>query len=367
MVSKPRILFIIPSMHGGGSERVVSHLVKNINPGKFDITLVLIKKEGVFLKDIPDYVEIMDLGLSRTRYAPVKIFNLLWKQKPNIVFSTLGHLNLVIASLKLLLPRSIRFIARESSTVSLHNKNEVYPALFDFLFRTVYKSFDKIVCQSGYMQHDLIQNYNIPPEKTIIINNPIDEKRINQTIELAPDPFRHSGKINFIAVGRLSKEKGFDRLIKAFKYVQDDTIHLSIIGEGVEKDKLNALAKAENVAHKVSLLGFIPNPYVYMKHAKALIQTSYYEGFPNVVIEANACGIPVIGFKSPGGIAEIISNAVCGSLVEDGNLIELAKTITRTAYTPFDRQQIVHQTSERYSLNKVIGSYEALFLELLNS
>lgn len=366
MVLKPRILFIIPSMHGGGSERVVSHLVRHINPARFDITLALVKKEGVFLKGIPGYVEIINLGLSRTRYAPLKIFKLLWKQKPDIVFSTLGHLNLVIASLKHLLPKSIRFIARESSTVSLHNKNEVYPALFDFLFRTVYKSFDRIVCQSGFMQLDLIQNYNIPAEKTLVINNPVDEDQICQVIGTAPNPFQETDRINFVAVGRLSKEKGFDRLIKAFKYVEDKTIHLSIIGDGVDKDKLVSLAEAEHLTDRISFLGFIPNPYVYMRYAKALIQTSYYEGFPNVVIEANACGVPVIGFRSPGGISEIINNAACGTLVEDGNLAALAQSITQAANTEYDRQRIMAYTSERYSLNKVISSYETLFSELLN-
>ncbi|WP_161891113.1 glycosyltransferase [Pontibacter russatus] len=354
-------------MHGGGSERVVSHLVRHINPDKFEIILALIKKEGVFLKGIPENVEIVNLDLSRTRYAPLKIFRLLRKQKPDIVFSTLGHLNLMIASLRRLLPKSIRFIARESSTVSLHNKNEVYPALFDFLFRTVYKSFDKIVCQSGYMQQDLIQNYNIPAEKTLVINNPVDEAQIHHIIGTAPNPFQDPGRINFVAVGRLSKEKGFDRLIKAFKYIEDRSIHLSIIGDGVDKDKLVSLAEAEHLTDRISFLGFIPNPYVYMRYAKALIQTSYYEGFPNVVIEANACGVPVIGFRSPGGISEIINNTICGTLVEDDNQAALAESITQVAHTEYDRQRIMALTTERYALNKIISSYEALFSELSNS
>ncbi|MBF8964583.1 glycosyltransferase [Pontibacter sp. FD36] len=359
------IFFIIPSLHGGGSERFVTHLVKNLNAVKFNITLVLVRKEGVFLSEIPSHVRILDLNLSRTRYAPFKVIKLIWRHKPDIVFSTLGHLNLVIAGIRHVLPKSTKFIARESSTVSVHNKNEVYPALFDFLFRTVYRSFDKIVCQSRYMQHDLLKNYNIPVEKTIVINNPIDEDYIRFKAGMASTPFP-ADKINFVAVGRLSKEKGFDRLIESFKIIRDKSIHLNIIGDGVDKVKLQQYVAAAGLGESISFLGFQSNPYPYMESAKALIQTSYYEGFPNVIIEANACGTPVIGFKSPGGIAEIVDNIKSGWLIEDGNLAELANKIQEVAYIKFDPESAKSYTSARFSLKKIIGEYEQLFISILN-
>lgn len=364
MNAKHQVLFIIPSMHGGGSERVVSHLIKNINPEQFDLTLVLIKKEGVFVKDIPHHVKVIDLGFSRTRYAPIKIFRLLWKLKPDLVFSTLGHLNLLIASLKAFMPKKTKFIARESSTVSLHNRNEVYPDLFDFLFRTVYKNFDRIVCQSEFMQQDLIHNYKVPVEKTIVINNPIDDNYIKQSIEGTTNPYT-SNAVHFVSIGRLSREKGVDRLIKAFKFVSNKNIHLNIIGDGVDKNKLISLSKSEGLDSSISFLGFQENPYGYMHYAKALIQTSHYEGFPNVVIEANACGTPVIGFKSPGGISEIITEAFCGTLVDNGNLKELANEIMKAANKDFDKQRIIDHTIERYSLKKIISKYERLFCDVL--
>ncbi|KAA5544749.1 glycosyltransferase [Adhaeribacter rhizoryzae] len=365
MQPKPSIFFIIPSLHGGGSERVITHLIRNLNPDLFSITLVLVKKEGVFLSAIPEQVPIIVLNSSQTRYIPVKLVKLIWQHKPDIVFSTLGHLNLIIATLRFLMPAKTRFIARESSMVSLHNKNERFPIIFNLLFKTVYKSFYKIVCQSRYMQQDLIENYNIPLSKTFVINNPIDFKLINSHINVQQSPYE-PGFVNFVAVGRLSVEKGYNRLIDAFAAVPEQNIKLTIIGEGDDYDLLVKRIAERGLENKVCLARFIKNPYNYMFHAHALIITSHYEGFPNVVIEANACGTPVIAMNSPGGISEIIDENRNGWLIQDDNILALTQKIREVALLPKPAPAALVQLAEqKYSLAYIIQKYEGLFTEAL--
>jgi glycosyltransferase involved in cell wall biosynthesis len=360
MRRKLHLLFFVPNLEGGGSERVVSILLKYLDKSKFDLTLALVKKKGVFLEDIPMEVKVIDLDSSRTRNAIIKIVKTIRAEKPDIVFSTLGHLNLILASIRVFFSRTIVFIARESSMVSLHNKNEVYPFLFDILFRTVYHNFDKIICQSMYMRDDLLKNYRIPKKKISVINNPVDSRRINESILDDYNLFNDS-KINFITVGRMSLEKGFEDVIKAFSYVKSPNIHLTMIGEGILRPSLERLSLDLDLSNKITFLGFQKNPYKYMSKAKCLVLTSHYEGFPNVVLEANACGIPVIAFNSPGGVSEIIDNGKNGWLIENRSLTDLAKKIEETASQNFEKDQIKNYIEQRFGVTKILRQYQELF------
>ncbi len=196
MTIRKKIIFILPSMEGGGSERVVSILVKHLSREKFDIILVLLRKKGQYLDDLPNDITIIDLNVNAARFAVFKIINIIRKLNPDIVFSTLGHLNILISILKPFLATKIKFIARESSIVSLRN-NQKYPtALFDLLYKTFYNNFDWIICQSNYMMNDLHNHYKIKKEKMIVINNPVDIENINQLSKESDNLLFEKEKIN---------------------------------------------------------------------------------------------------------------------------------------------------------------------------
>ncbi|MDQ3536098.1 MAG: glycosyltransferase, partial [Bacteroidota bacterium] len=225
-------MFIIPALTGGGAEKVITLLLKYINREKFTPILVLIKKIGPFVGDIPTDIKLIDLKCRSTKSAFLKIFHTIRVEKPHVVMSTLGHLNLIIALLKFFLPQKIFYIARESNIISLHNKNEKYPLIFNFLFRTVYKNFDKIICQSRSMKDDLVKEFFIPSDKIETINNPIDFKAIEKLkLESTGTKFSPS-KTYFLAAGRLTEQKSFSRLIKSFSMTKNRNNHLIIMGDG---------------------------------------------------------------------------------------------------------------------------------------
>ncbi len=347
---KIKIVFVIPSLHTGGSERVTIHLVRNIDRSKFDVNLVVLCYEGALIKLIPDDIKVIPLNYKRTVYSVFSLLKIAWTLKPDILFSTLGHLNLLIALLKPLIPGKTFLVARESNIISIRNKDERYPKIFDFLFKTVYKRFPCIICQSEYMANDLRENYSIPKEKMVIINNPVDFSLIPAVASISPA----SNVMNLISVGQLRREKGYDRLIKslagctfAFEY--------KIIGGGPQRE-IQALIDSLGLQDRIRLLGAILNPYQELCASDCMLLGSYYEGFPNVVIEANACGVPVIAFSAPGGHNEIIEQGTNGWFVNTPE--ELRSLLETRAYEKLDKNQIANRTRERYDLQKIVLEYE---------
>lgn len=350
------ILFIIPALTGGGSERVMINIITNIDYNKFKPILAILKKEGPFLKDIPKNIDIIDLKCKRTRYSFLKVAKLIWDLKPDIMLSTLGHLNLLIAILIKILPSRICYIARESSTVSLRNKTEKYPWLYNILYRKIYKNFDKIICQSKGMKNDLELNFNINGKKIEVIHNPVDFAKI-ENYKYESDNSISSYKDYVVSAGRLLPHKGFDRLIKAFSLIKNSNLQLIILGEGEEKERLITIAKEANVGERVKLIGFQDNPFKYYYHAKLFLLGSYLEGFPNVVLEANACGIPAVCFKCP-GVDEIISDGINGFVVNRDDNQLFADTVENALNYGFNKNEIIKLTKSKYDSGRIVKQYE---------
>lgn len=359
-ISKKRVMFFLPMLNGGGAERVVLTLLEHIDKKHFEPILVLLANKGHYAGMVSKGIKIIDLQAPQARNAVFKIIKVIYSHKPDVVFTTLAYLNLIIAILRPILPKNILFIARESNTVSIRNKREKYPRLFDWLYRHVYQNFDLIVTQSEYMKNDLIINYNIAPEKMITIYNPVNtqtiKKQYNQT---QPDlPKNHC---NLLAVGKLSYQKGFDLLLETMRHL-DKKYYLTILGEGNEYAALQELIIKNNLQKQVHLAGFTQNPYSFMKNADLLVLSSRFEGLPNVVLEANSCGTPVVAFDAPGGTAEIIHNGKNGFLVPAFDTQAFAQTIQKACHYPFDYERIKKETEQNFGIDKIIKLYENLFI-----
>ncbi len=251
------------------------------------------------------------------------------------------------------------FIARESNTVSVRNKREKYPRLFDWLYKKVYKNFDIIVTQAKYMRDDLVNNYGINTSKMVIIYNPVDSEAITEK-SLQNSEVNLPDKYNLLAVGKLGYQKGFDILLSIMTQL-DERYHLTILGEGSDKVALESQIKTLNLEKSVSLLGFCDNPYAYMKKADLFVLSSRYEGLPNVVLEANSCGTPVVAFDAPGGTGEIVKKDENGFLVPPFDEEAFAQAIKKAGEFDFDEEAIMNATKENFSIEKIIHAYESIF------
>ncbi|WP_283602876.1 glycosyltransferase [Serratia proteamaculans] len=307
-----KILFIMPILGRSGADRVIFTLLNNIDRSLFEPYLLLYKndeRKNTLVKELKSDVVVEYLNVTgRARYSLPKILTGIRrtckKFDINTIFISSGTSNATLSPFLFFFGRGIKKIARESNLPSLFEKNIVA----NFLYKKTYKNYDLIVAQSDDMKRDLIYKMQLPEKKIIKINNPLDYKRIKLLAAEQPEIVLPPGKINFLTIGRLTHQKGYDLLLKAFSELNKENYHLTIIGEGEDKELLYDLCHDLALTQYVTFVDSIENPYAIMRQADVFISSSRWEGYPNVVIESLACGIPVIANDYPGGIKEIISD-----------------------------------------------------------
>ncbi|RRT87402.1 glycosyltransferase [Empedobacter falsenii] len=348
------ILFILPDLNQGGAERVITTLCNELDRTKFCPKLVLFKKEGYYLNHLKDDVEIIELKVSRIRYSIFKIIPLIKKLKPEIVFTGWGEISAFLSPIISLFPKT-KFITRETNVVSKHVKRK--EILFFYRF---YNNFHQIIAQSDDMKNDLIENFRISENKIVKINNPVDFDLINRLkIESVNVGFNMSYK-NIVAIGNLSPRKGFDLLLNVMNELKGENIHLTILGDGAFKDEL-AQQKDELGLNNVTLKGKVSNPFVYLKNADLFVLSSRYEGFPNVLLEAGACGTYSLTNNCPGGINEIVQEGINAEIFPIENSKGFAEKMKEILNQSHDKEKIVKSIYSRFSKEIIISKYESIF------
>src|SRR5262245_50827191 len=152
MERRPRhILFLIPNLTVGGAERVIVTLLNHLDRSKFELTLGVLDTRGaaVLKEQLAPHIKLLDLRGSRVRYALPKLIRVIWRLKPDVVFSTMGHLNIALAIAKPLLPKGIRYLARETLIVSEQLRDSAFSGAWGWAYRHFYSRFDEIICQSS--------------------------------------------------------------------------------------------------------------------------------------------------------------------------------------------------------------------------
>ena len=361
-----KVLFIARSMRGGGAERFLAILLKHIDRTRFSPSLALVENEGPFLGDLPEDIEVIDLKAGRVRYALPKIVGLVREKTPNVIFCCIGYLTIAVIMARPLIPREVKIIGRETNIPSINIWQSPFPRLLRFLYRWLYPRLDMLVCQSVDMRDDLTKLFSFPSSKAIIVNNPVDMDEIRKRAQDGEQVFRQ-GRFNILAAGNFTYQKGFDLLLQSMAQLKTKNWHLTILGEGAEENTLKLLAKELNLSSKMTFAGFVSNPYPYMAKADLFVLSSRFEGFPNVALEAMACGTPVVAFDCPGGINEIIEDGVNGLRVEPGNVTGFADGVERSLKARWDEDLIKKSVEKKCGVEKIVAEYERVFLEVLNA
>jgi glycosyltransferase involved in cell wall biosynthesis len=350
----------IPSLRGGGAERVFSILAGNFDNTRFSVHLLTLSPLGVYHDDLPNHVCRESLGTSGVRKSFFKIIRRVKTTAPDVILSTLPHMNKAIGLVSLFIDRRIKLIARESSvpTMGLYRKKPI----MRLLHRIPYRFFDAVVCLNEHMRNDFVNNSGFPNKRLSVIPNPVDTQKIRKLGDAGVR--KHHDKIEMMCAGRLVEDKGFDLSLRVTAAL-DEKYVLRILGEGPDRKKLEMQAGKLGIAHRVFFEGFQKNPFHYYMNADVFLLTSRREGFPNTLLEAMACGLPVVAFRCHDGIAEIVKDGVTGYVVDLEDIRGMSLNVKSLAKAPLDAQTIIDSVRERYELNIVVKQYERLIEQVV--
>ena len=347
----------------GGAERMMVNILNYFAEDGKEVHLVIFNHMGALIDLLDSRIVIHDLEMLSVAKGMPKCLKKLKNLKPDIIFSGTAHVNIALAPfipiMKIFLPQT-RWIARETNLASMKNKKQKYPKLFDFLYRNVYKNYTTIIAQSEDMRDDLLLNYPSAGKKSLVINNPIDIDRVTELSKEEITYSFNSKKINLINVAIMRQAKRHNLLLEVFSKLPSN-YNLVLVGSGDEEDSLKLLAKSLNIEERVTFEGHRSNPYPYIESSDLFVLSSEHEGFPNVLLEANSLGLPIVAFACPGGITEIIEEGKNGFSVSNGDIEEMVKTIIKASDYQSDREKIIARTRERFAHNIILEQYREVF------
>ena len=341
--SQPRspIAFFLPSVRGGGAQRVIVNLVQGITERGIPVDVVLATAEGVFLEHLPPAARVVDLGVRRLLRSIPPLTRYLRRERPRVLVSSMSHANLIALWSARLARRSTPVVVTVHNTMSQSTPDEggLAGALSMRLLRTFYPWAGSVVAVSRGAADDLARTSGLSRERVEVVYNPVITPDLLALARKAPNhPWFAPGQPPVVlAVGRLTRQKDFHTLIRAFAEVRRGRpARLIILGEGEDRPGLETLIRQLDLADEVALPGFRDDAMAFMAGSALFVLSSAWEGLPTVLIEALAAGTPVVSTDCPSGPREILQNGRLGALVPVGDAAALARAMVQALEGPVD-------------------------------
>lgn len=301
----------------------------------FAVDLVLAKAEGPYLVEVAPRVRVVDLGARGVLASLPGLVRYLRRERPCAMLSALSHANVIALVARRLAGGRTRLVVSERAHLSLSMKTEPgrRGRLMPWFMRYAYPWADGVVAVSAGVADDLAPVIALPRESIKVIYNPVvGEATLSGANAALDHPWFAPGEPPVVlGVGRLTTQKDFSVLLRAFAKVRKmRPLRLMILGEGELRPELEALVRQLGIGADVALPGFQANPLVYMRRAALFVLSSRFEGLPNVLIQAMACGTPVVSTDCPSGPAEILEGGKWGQLVPVGDVERMATAMSAT-------------------------------------
>lgn len=348
---------MIPTLHAGGAERIMSFIAQNLDKNKFNTILIVVGLENESKYKV-DNCEIIFLNKTRVRNGVLAIIKQILKRKPQIVFSSIGDLNIIMGYISLFFPR-VMFVGRRAAISGILRHLEGYKHKKRKKLFLDYRSFgikklDYHICQSEDMKKNLINTHGIDSNRITVINNPITQPNKIEYI-------KHKNNVKkFITIGRLSMGKGYIRLLNNLSKLKF-SFQYTIIGDGPYHKEIFDKVRELELDNQVNYIKFTNKVLEHLVKHDMFLQGSYTEGFPNALLESCSVGTPVIAYDVPGGTKEIVENDINGFLVNSDE-----EFIEKLNYNKeWDTESIIASVKNKFDKNIIIKQYEDFFQNIL--
>jgi len=332
-----KIALFLPTLGGGGAERVFVNLATEFANLGHSVDLVVARPGGSLRGSVPPSVRVVDLGVKRVLQALRPLARYLTAYRPDVLLSAMEHANAIAFA--------SRFVSRHSSLrliCTTHNvmsnaTGTTKDRLLQKLSALVYRRVEGVVAVSEGVAADVSAHTGLSRQRITVIYNPVLSERLQES---ARGPVDHPFLVNrdlpvVLATGRLTEQKDYETLLRAVAIARASRpLRLLILGEGEQRRSLEAFAASLGIKDHVSMPGFTANPYAYMCAADVFALSSRWEGLPTVLIEALGLGCKIVSTDCPSGPSEILDNGRFGELVRVGDANGLAAAIVRSLDSP---------------------------------
>ena len=360
MSSRPILLITLPSLGMGGAEQFLTSLANELSV-RFEVHFYIFSS-NLALESRLERATVHSnnspfMGIFRLRKAVRMI-------KPDIILTSITDLNLIIIALRFLYPENTKVIVREAIDPEFFIRLSRFPKLTKFLYHYLYPRADHIICLSNNMRKEVHKLLSpLQPSINVISNGVGDQRMLSLPIQR---PIANT----ILAVGRLSWQKGFDQLIRAFsefaRKKQGQGYRLIIVGEGEKNSELKNLINELNLEDRILLIGLVDDPTPFYALASFMVLPSRYEGVSNAMLEALVNGVPVLATSNRTSAEHYVDdgNGVLIGCCDEREILEgLERMDERLPF--FDKNEIAETWRNRISLSIVADAYADLIQELM--
>jgi glycosyltransferase involved in cell wall biosynthesis len=364
-----RVFFFRPTLDDGGADRVTLTLLQNLDRARFRPTLVLVRRRGALMAELPPDVPVIELGAARLATSGIALRRLLRAERPDVLFSTASVANIPAAAAHRAAGARGRLVLSERSTLYRgHSRYHARQSAMVALKRLTYRFADLVTAVSQGVADELAHVLGLAAARIMVVYNPMVTDEVD-ALAAAPVEHRWLGAGGhdhpvIVAVGRLIDIKDYPTLLDAFARIRQDVpaARLIILGNGPQRGRLGEVVQGLGLADAVDFAGFDPNPFKYMARARLLLQSSTVEGLPGSIIQSMACGTPVVSTDCDHGPREVIQESGRdGFLVPVGDSAALADRALALLRSPELRDRMGaagRHSVQRFSVAESVARYQ---------
>jgi glycosyltransferase involved in cell wall biosynthesis len=370
------VVIFTSSLSNGGAEKHAVRVANHLDPARFRVTVAVARGGGAYEADLASRVRLHVLPTGTHRSSTLRLARavlplrrLLRAERPDVLCSVMDHANVAaLAAVRGLRHPPATVACVQNSPAAKYRAGGPLAAAMTGMIRHLYPRADAVVALSRGVGGEVAAMVPAAaPRIRVIYNAGVDEALFQGAAEAVPGGTAGEGPL-LVACGRLTRQKGYDVMLDALARVRRRVpARLWIVGDGEDRQALEARAGGLGLADAVRFCGFQRNPFAFMAAADLFVLSSRWEGFANVVAEAMACGAPVVAADCPHGPGEIIQDGVNGLLARTGDAESLADAVLRMLEDPALRTRLAaagRVRSERFHADRVAAEYGALFAEL---